>query len=40
VLADPAKSNNELGWKAELGLEDMVSSAWKWQKLNPKGYLS
>jgi len=38
VLADPSKANNELGWKAELGLDEMVNSAWKWQKLNPKGY--
>ncbi|MCK4979233.1 MAG: GDP-mannose 4,6-dehydratase, partial [Candidatus Delongbacteria bacterium] len=38
VLADPTKANNELGWKAEYGLEDMVNSAWKWQEENPKGY--
>ena len=38
VLADPSKAEKELGWKAELGLEDMVSSAWKWQSMNPKGY--
>ncbi|MBN2790604.1 MAG: UDP-glucose 4-epimerase GalE [Candidatus Delongbacteria bacterium] len=38
VLADPTKANNELGWKAEYGLEDMVNSAWKWQSMNPKGY--
>lgn len=38
VLADPSKAEKELGWKAELGLEDMVNSAWKWQSMNPKGY--
>ncbi len=38
VLADPSKAEKELGWKAELGLEEMVNSAWKWQSLNPKGY--
>ncbi|MFO7810313.1 MAG: UDP-glucose 4-epimerase GalE [Candidatus Delongbacteria bacterium] len=38
VLADPSKAQKELGWKAELGLEEMVNSAWKWQSLNPKGY--
>ncbi|MBU4485457.1 MAG: UDP-glucose 4-epimerase GalE [Candidatus Delongbacteria bacterium] len=38
VLADPAKSIKEFGYIAELGLEDMVNSAWKWQSLNPKGY--
>lgn len=38
VLADPSKAQKELGWKAELGLDEMVNSAWKWQSLNPKGY--
>lgn len=38
VLADPSKAEKELGYKAELGLEDMVNSAWKWQSMNPKGY--
>ncbi len=38
VLADPSKAEKELGWKAELGLDEMVNSAWKWQSLNPKGY--
>ena len=28
----------ELGWKAELGLEDMCRDAWNWQKKNPNGY--
>ena len=32
------KSERELGWKAELGLDDMVKSAWKWQSMNPKGF--
>ncbi len=31
VYADTTLANNELGWKAELGLEEMVSSAWKWE---------
>ena len=31
-FADPAKIENDLGWKAQLGLEDMVRSAWEsWQ---------
>jgi UDP-glucose 4-epimerase len=38
VLGDPSKAETELGWKAQLGLEEMVNSAWKWQKENPKGY--
>ncbi|GMT45735.1 MAG: UDP-glucose 4-epimerase [bacterium] len=32
VWADPRFSNEELGWKAEKGLEEMVASAWKWEK--------
>jgi len=32
VWADPSYSNKELGWKAELGLEEMVASAWKWEQ--------
>ncbi len=31
TYADTSKSNSELGWKAELGLEDALLSAWKWQ---------
>ena len=27
-----------LGWKAELGLDDMCSDAWRWQSQNPNGY--
>ena len=38
VLADPSKAEKELGYKAKLGLDDMVNSAWKWQSMNPKGY--
>ena len=36
--ADPSKSARELGWKAELGLENMCRDAWNWQKKNPNGY--
>lgn len=32
VWADPTYSNNELGWKAERGLDEMTLSAWKWEK--------
>jgi UDP-glucose 4-epimerase len=31
VWADPTFSNNELGWKAEKGLDEMMASAWKWE---------
>ena len=36
--ADPGKSENVLGWKAEKTLQDMCRDAWNWQKNNPKGY--
>lgn len=32
VWADTTFANNELGWKAALGLDEMVFSAWKWEK--------
>lgn len=32
IYADTTLANNELGWKTELGLEAMLSSAWNWQK--------
>ncbi|UYM17466.1 UDP-glucose 4-epimerase GalE [Endozoicomonas euniceicola] len=38
--ANPDKALNELGWKAEKVLEDMVSDAWRWQSQNPDGYPS
>ena len=36
--ADPAKSAELLGWKAEHTLEDMCRDSWNWQKKNPMGY--
>lgn len=38
VMGNPAKAKAELGWQAELGLKEMVESAWKWQSDNPNGY--
>lgn len=32
VWADTAYANEELGWKAEKSLEEMVKSAWEWEK--------
>ena len=40
VYADPTKSRELLGWRAELSLEDMCRDAWNWQKNNPDGYRS
>ena len=36
--ADPAKSAEILGWKAEHNLADMCRSSWNWQSKNPMGY--
>lgn len=38
VWGDVTKSTEELGWKAALGIEEMMQSAWKWEqylKANP-----
>ncbi|MEQ9209996.1 MAG: UDP-glucose 4-epimerase GalE [Pseudomonadales bacterium] len=37
-FAVPDFTEKELGWKAELNLDDMVQDHWNWQKSNPKGY--
>jgi len=37
-FADPAFSEQRLGWKAQLGLADMVKDHWRWQNSNPGGY--
>ena len=37
--ADPAKSAEVLGWKAERTLVDMCRDSWNWQRKNPKGYM-
>ena len=36
--ADPAKSAEILGWKAEKTLADMCQDSWRWQSQNPKGF--
>ncbi|MPW37912.1 UDP-glucose 4-epimerase GalE [Vibrio sp. B1Z05] len=36
--ADPAKAENELGWKANRTLQQMTEDTWRWQSENPKGY--
>ena len=37
-FADSSKAKRELGWQAELNLDDMCASSWNWQKKNPHGY--
>nr|WP_321466520.1 UDP-glucose 4-epimerase GalE [uncultured Desulfobulbus sp.] len=38
--ADPAKALEELGWKAEFGLDEMCADSWRWQSNNPNGFHS
>ena len=38
VYADSSKAEKLLGWKAELGIEEMCEDTWRWQKNNPNGY--
>ncbi len=36
--ADPSLAHEELGWKAEKGLDEMCRDGWNWQSRNPHGY--
>lgn len=36
--SDPSKAFHELGWKAKLGLQEMMEDTWRWQLKNPNGY--
>lgn len=36
--SDPKKALEQLGWKTERGLEQMMKDTWNWQKNNPNGY--
>ena len=36
--ADPAKSAEILGWRAQETLADMCRDSWRWQSQNPMGY--
>jgi UDP-glucose 4-epimerase len=38
MRADASKANRELGWQAEVGVDEMVRSLWAWQSANPWGY--
>ncbi len=38
--ADPSLARKELGWSAELGIDEMCRDAWRWQSQNPNGYRS
>ncbi|RKT45784.1 UDP-glucose 4-epimerase GalE [Thiocapsa rosea] len=36
--ADPALAKAELGWEAQLGIDEMVRDSWRWQSENPQGF--
>lgn len=36
---DPTKAFKELGWKAEYGIDEMCADSWRWQSMNPDGYV-
>lgn len=36
--SEPKKALEQLGWKTERGLEQMMKDTWNWQKNNPNGY--
>ena len=41
LIADSSKAKNELNWTPKYpDLESIILSAWKWHKINPKGYAS
>jgi len=37
--ADPSKAMRDLGWQATRGLNEMMSDTWRWQSMNPKGFV-
>ena len=37
--ADPVYAEERLGWKAECELDEMCEDTWRWQSMNPNGYL-
>lgn len=36
--ADPARAQQELGWRATRGIDEMCADTWRWQSQNPSGY--
>ena len=36
--SNPAKAEQELGWRAQYGIDEMVRDSWNWQRQNPDGY--
>lgn len=40
LIASSNKIYQELGWKAEYSLEEIIETAWKWHQAHPEGYKS
>jgi UDP-glucose-4-epimerase GalE len=38
VFADPARGEEVLGWRATLGLEEIIETAWRWHSTHLDGY--
>lgn len=36
--ADASLAKEELGWKAQYGIDEMCADSWRWQSMNPNGY--
>lgn len=37
--ADPSMAKEKLGWSAGLGVDRMCEDTWRWQSMNPDGYV-
>ena len=38
--ADPSAAERVLGWKAERGIDQMCQDSWRWQSMNPQGFVA
>ncbi len=38
TYADPSWAQQELGWRAAKGLDEMCADVWRWQSANPNGF--
>ncbi|BCL82841.1 UDP-glucose 4-epimerase GalE [Ktedonobacteria bacterium brp13] len=38
IWADSSKAQRELDWKPQYGLEEIISTAWRWHSTHPNGY--
>ena len=38
LVADPRRAAEELGWRAQAGIRDVLADAWRWRARHPHGY--